>query len=279
MATATIKIYLARGDPKRLRSAELSNWTGKAIAGPRSEFGDVLAREESQRPGIYLLTGTDPETGKPAIYVGEAEHIGSRIKSHVAKDFWNQVIYFVSKDENLTKAHVRYLEGRLIDLSRAAGRAVVTNGQSGGAKLPESDRDDMEVFLEKMCLLLPVLGVDLLVPPAGAPATARALLICEIKGHKARGYRTPSGFLVLKDSEAVGTERASTEKWPWPHHAREALKSDGVLIENDDRLVFTKDFEFASPSAAASVVHGGHANGLTAWRTSDGKALKELESG
>lgn len=278
MATATIKIYLARGDPKRLRTAELSNWTGKAIAGPRSEFEDVLAREESQRPGIYLLTGTDAETGKPAIYIGEAEHIGSRIKSHVAKDFWNQVIFFVSKDENLTKAHIRYLEGRLIELSRAAGRALVTNGQSGGSKLPESDRDDMEVFLEKMCQLLPVLGVDLLVPVAGTAPAARAILVCEIKGHTARGYRTPNGFLVLKGSEAVGSERASTQKWLWSHNLREGLKSDGVLSENGERLVFTTDFEFASPSAAASVVHGGPANGLRASKTSGGRTLKELES-
>jgi hypothetical protein len=70
MATATIKMFLAHGDSKRLRTAELSNWTGKAIAGPRSEFEDVLAREESERSGIYLLTGTDPDSGSPAIYRG-----------------------------------------------------------------------------------------------------------------------------------------------------------------------------------------------------------------
>jgi hypothetical protein len=35
--------------------------------------------------------------------------------------------------------------------------------------------------------------------------------------------------------------------------------------------------EFASPSAAAAVVHGGHANGLTAWKDASGKTLKELE--
>ena len=146
MPSATIKLFLAQGDPKRLRTAELSNWTGKAIAGPRSEFEGVLARDESERSGIYLLTGTDQETGKPAIYIGEAESIRSRIKSHMDKDFWNQAIFFVSKDENLTKAHIRYLEGRLIDLCRKAERALVTNGQSSGAKLPESDREDMEVF-------------------------------------------------------------------------------------------------------------------------------------
>jgi hypothetical protein len=278
MATATIRIYLAHGDPKRLRTAELSNWTGKAVAGPRSEFEDVLARAESEKSGIYLLTGTDPETGTPAIYIGEAENIRSRIKSHVDKDFWNQAIYFVSKDENLTKAHIRYLEGRLIELSRAAARALVTNGQSSGAKLPESDREDMEVFLEKMCQLLPVLGVDLFVPASAAPIGARAVLVCEIKGLKARGYRTPNGFLVLKDSEAVVRERASSEKWPWPRNMRQALKSDGFLSEDGDRLVFTSNYEFASPSAAAAVVHGGHANGLMAWKTSNGKTLKEIES-
>jgi hypothetical protein len=48
MPSATIKLFLAQGDPKRLRTAELSNWTGKAIAGPRSEFEGVLARDESE---------------------------------------------------------------------------------------------------------------------------------------------------------------------------------------------------------------------------------------
>ena len=47
MPGATIKIFLVHGDPKRLRTAELSNWTGKAVAGSRSEFEDVIAREES----------------------------------------------------------------------------------------------------------------------------------------------------------------------------------------------------------------------------------------
>jgi hypothetical protein len=280
MATATIKMFLAHGDPKRLRIAGLSNWTGKAVAGPRSEFEDVLAREECERSGIYLLTGIDPESGNPAIYIGEAESIRTRIKSHLDKDFWNQTVYFVSTDENLTKAHIRYLEGRLIELARKAARAVVTNGQSSGAKLPESDREDMEVFLEKINQLLPVLGVDLLVPASGGSAKppVEKVLVCEIKGHKARGYRIPNGFLVLKGSEAVAHERASSEKWPWPRNMRQALKEDRTLIEEGDRLVFSRNTEFASPSAAAAVIHGGHANGLTAWKTTDGKTLKELES-
>jgi hypothetical protein len=281
MPTATIRLFLVHGDPKRLRVAELSNWTGKAVSAPRTEFEGVLGREESHNSGIYFLTGTDPETGKPAVYVGEAECIRDRIKNHNDKDFWNQVTFFISKDENLTKAHIRYLEGKLIEQAKSAGRAVVTNGQASGSKLPESDRGEMEVFLEKINQLLPVLGIDLLVPMVGSTTDAPTsrLLYCEIKGLKATGFRSANGFLVKKDSEAVAIERPSSEKWPWTRNLRQKLKDDGVLGGKGDRLVFLKDIEFASPSAAAAVIHGGHANGLTAWKDADGKTLKEIEAG
>lgn len=280
MPTATIKIFLAHGDPKRLRIAEFLNWTIKAVAGPRSEFEGVLARDESEYSGVYFLTGIDPETGRPAVYVGEAENIRDRVKVHLEKDFWNQIIYFISKDENLTKAHIKYLEGKLIEKARLAGRALVMNGQNSGAKLPESDREDMEIFLEKINQLLPVLGVELLVP-SSSTALAKAekeLLFCEIKGLRARGHLAPNGFVVLKDSHAVLNDRASSQKWPWALNMRQKLREDEVLAASQDRLIFTKDVEFSSPSAAAAVVHGGHANGLTAWKNSAGKTLKEIES-
>jgi hypothetical protein len=58
---------------------------------------------------------------------------------------------------------------------------------------------------------------------------------------------------------------------------RQKLVADGVLVEKDRFFTFTKDAEFSSPSAAAAVVHGGGANGLTEWKTKDGTTLKELD--
>lgn len=280
MPSATIKIFLVHGDPKRLRTAELSNWTGKAIAGPRSEFDSVIDREESHNSGVYFLTGNEPETGSSIVYIGEAEAVRDRLKSHLDKDYWNQVVFFTSKDENLTKAHIRYLEGRLIELARHAARALIKNGQSSGARLPESDREDMEIFLEKIQQLLPVLGVEVLVPTK-APAkgaTERELLSCEIKGLRAAGHLTPNGIVVLAGSQTVLDERPSSQKYPWAHNMRQKLKDDGTLTAKTDHLVFSRDTEFSSPSAAAAVIHGGHANGLIAWKNKDGKTLKELES-
>jgi hypothetical protein len=280
MPSATIKIFLAHGDPKRLRTAELSNWTGKAIAGPRSEFDSVLARDESQKSGVYFLSGIDPETGRSAVYIGEAESIRDRARGHLDKDFWNHIVFFTSKDENLTKAHIRYLEGRLIAQARKVGRAQIKNNQSSGARLPESDREDMEIFLEKIHQLLPVLGVEVLVPIAinAVAATEFESLSCEIKGLKATGQLTPNGIIVFAGSQAVPKDRPSARKYPWPLNMRQKLKAEGILTAKKDHLLFAKDVEFSSPSAAAAVIHGGHANGLTAWKNKDGKTLKELES-
>ncbi len=279
MTSATIKLFLPRGDAKSLRTAEISNWTGKAIAAPRTEFEDLLQRDELDKSGVYILIGTDPATGSPHAYIGEAEVIRDRLKQHKTKEFWISAIVFVSKDENLTKAHVRYLEGRLISEATEVRRFTLENGQASGSKLPESDREDMEVFLGRIRQLLPVLGSDLLIP-VGQPTAKQqsgGLLYCRSKGTEARGHRTPDGFVVLKGSTAVLQERLAAHKWPASIALRKQLIEEGTLIQKGDFYEFIKDVEFSSPSAAAAVIEGGSANGLIEWKTKDGRILKDLD--
>ena len=73
-------------------------------------------------------------------------------------------------------------------------------------------------------------------------------------------------------------ERASAHQYPYTLASRKKLIEDGTLVKDGEHLVFSRDAEFSSPSAAATVVHGGSANGLLAWKTQDGKTLKELEA-
>lgn len=277
--TATVKIFLAEGDPASVRTAEISNWTGKAVAGPRSQLELVLQRTESKKPGIYFLTGINSETGKPRVYIGEAEVIRARMKGHLDRDFWKTMIFFVSKDENLTKAHIKYLEGKLIEMTKEADRFELENVNASGSHLPESDAADMDVFLAKVEQLLPVLGQDFLKPVVKMTVTAKPseLLTCTIKKVKATGRQTENGFLVLQGSEAVLEERPSVKRYPYPSTLRSQLLSEGVLAAEQDRLVFAKDYEFSSPSAAAAVIHGGHANGLREWKNAKGVSLKEIE--
>jgi hypothetical protein len=278
--SATIKLFLPQGDPKRVRTAEISNWSGKAIAGPRTDLDLLIARPELANPGVYVLLGSDTDTGDPAAYVGEAESVADRLKQHKSKEFWTSAIAFVSKDENLTKAHIRYLEGRLIEESHKVGRYKLTNAASSGSKLPESDLHDMEVFLERIGQLLPVLGSELLTPvaPAGKLVQPADYLYCTVKGLEAKGLRSPNGFVVLAGSSAVLKERPGAHKHgAWVLALRAKLIADGSLVPQGERLEFTKDVEFASPSAAAGVVRGGTAAGPISWVNKQGKTLKDIE--
>lgn len=279
MTSATIKLFLPRGDAKSLRTAEISNWTGKAVAAPRTELDDLLTREELEKAGVYILIGSDPLTNAPRAYIGEAEIIRDRLRQHKTKEFWISAVVFVSTDENLTKAHVRYLESRLLVEAAQTNRFILEQNQAGGSRLPESDREDMEVFLARVRQLLPVLGSDILTPitQATAKAPPGGVLFCRIKGAEARGQRTANGFVVFHGSTAVLEQRPSAESYPYVISQRKQLIADGSLVEKDGFLAFTKDAEFSSPSAAAAVVHGGSANGLIVWKTKDGKSLKQLD--
>lgn len=274
MQPATIKIFLVDGKPEGIRTAEISNWTGKAIAGPRSQLAELLKREELVSPGVYLLTGVDPDTDQETLYIGEAESAAKRLKQHRDRDDWTHAIAFVSKDENLTKAHIRYLEGQLIQQANLSSRAIIQNNASSGARLPESDKAEMDIYLEKVLQLLPVLGVDIFKTIAAPETEKSSLLYCRIKGLEARGNRTAEGFVVYKGSQAVLEHRPSAIN---SRKRRIKLMDDGVLIPEGNSLVFTKDMEFGSPSTAAAMIRGGSSNGLKCWKNDKGLSLKDLE--
>lgn len=153
----TLRIYLVDGAPAGMLTAEIMNWTGKVIVFARSQLGDAAKRDEVHRTGVYFLGGTDPENPlRDWVYVGEADDVLKRLAIHSRderRDFWERTVVVVSKDENLTKAHVRYLESRLIHLARGgsgtcgerdipADTVVAGAGCRGHGVLPRSDRHD-----------------------------------------------------------------------------------------------------------------------------------------
>lgn len=280
--SVTIKLFLPFGDPKRVRTAEISNWSGKAVAAPRSDLDDLLARPELKKAGIYVLTGTDMESGQPSVYIGEAEVVLERIKTHKGRVDWNAAIVFVSKDDHLTKAHIRYLEGKIIAEATKIGRYKLDQNASG-AHLPESDQNDMEVFLERIAQLLPVLGSELLTPITPIwkqeQPPQQEFLFCKNKNAEAKGFRSPNGFVVLSGSTAVKNEHdRARENGAWIVALRAKLIGDGALVEDGPLLKFTRDVEFTSPSAAAGVIRGGTAAGPILWKNASGKTLKQIES-
>ena len=287
----SLRIFVADGDPDGLRIVEKSNWIGKALVFPRALLPQVKARPELAQTGVYLLLGPRPDGEGEMLYVGEGDPIRPRLESHYAqKDFWTRAIGFTTATAGqLNKAHVQFLEARLIALARAAKRVPLDNAnQPTEPSLSEADRADMEVFLAHMLGMLPVLGVHafeqapaVALPAAalGQPAPAApTLLYCRGKGVEATGYESTQGFVVRKGSQAVAEVVPSLEEnWTARVNQRKDLLESGVLVAEGDALRFTQDYVFTSPSLAAVLVLGRHTNGRTKWKDAQGRTLKELQ--
>ncbi len=264
----TISLFLIDGDPNKRWVCELSNWNGKAYKLPRISVKNCDDREDLSACGVYFLFGWDDSDKKGIVYIGEAEDVLSRLKQHDApngKDFWNECIVFISN--RLNKAHIKYLERRCYLLAKAAGRYTVENSTvPADASLNEREQAEMDEFLYNLRMISNVLGHKVLEPlidhvkTNAAEEKSELLAISTARGACAKGMMTGDGFVVLKGSRIAESETKSCKKHV--SALRKKLMQEGKIQD----WVFTEDYVFSSPSAAAGVVEGMSANGLTEWK-------------
>lgn len=292
----SIRIYLADGTVTGIRHAEVVNWTGQALMCPRTRIGELSQWDEAKRPGAYVLFGIDPESGEPLAYIGEAENVFDRLQQHVGtKEFWNEAVFFTNKDQNLTKAHVKYLESRFLEIAAAGKRYKLENGNiPQRPALPRSDRDSMEEYVDLARGLLGVLGHRLLEPPAAqvAPTTVPAQpggnmvsapsvslagteLLLSVGGLNAKAVLTDEGLVVRAGSHAAKDVKDSLSQGY--RKLRDSLVTQGILADNGETLVLTADQLFTSSSQAAAVIVGYSINGRNNWKDIKGKTLAALE--
>jgi hypothetical protein len=272
----SVRIFIPTGEPEGLRTVEKSNWTGHGLVFPRAQFAEVRQRPELQRTGVYVLWGPGELGRMPRVYVGEGDLVRPRLDQHLKqKDFWTHAVVFTSKDQNLNKAHVQYLEARLVELAAESKRAELDNGNvPQRPALSEADAADAEGFLADLLLCLPVVGVSFFEKPkAGAPRAAHLFL--RAKGIEARGEDSAEGFVVRVGSQAVKEEVASIHSYL--KDLRQSLLAQGVLEAAGAGYRLTQDYTFNSPSTAAGVLLGRSANGRTEWKDGEGRTLKGIQ--
>jgi hypothetical protein len=294
----SIRIYLKDGTVTGIKFGEVVNQTIQSISCPRLRIGELNDYLEAKRPGVYFLFGQDEETNEPKAYIGEAENVYDRLQNHIAnKDFWNEVIFFVSKDENLTKSHVKYLESRLIQIAFSTKRYKIENSnQSQLSSLPPADRDAMEEFLTYVKLLIGVLGHKLLESvttitkkkeESSFPLTASTQdnqlvtmtsnleLTLSISGLKAKALQTDEGIVVLEGSEAAKEFTNSLQQGY--RTLRQRLIDNGTLKLIGEKYIFQSNSLFDTASPAAAVVVGYNISGTSSWKDKTGRSLKEIE--
>ena len=303
MKPRSINIFLLDGDPNGIRVAQIMMSTIQAIAFRRSKLGQVRKTfPEIERPGVYILIGDDEnEPDRQSAYIGESERIGERLATHNSnrsgrdsKEFWTDTVVLISKDENLTKSHARYIESCLIRSTGNNPRWALPNAKrpSGDAgKLPLSDRAAMDEFVDQTKTLVGALGWDLFREMRGRPGDEPALEKINGLGPQLEEFKFRFGgqdfvadmklnasgeFVVLAGSKA---RVKTTSTIPRGTVAlRKTLIDSEILKQEGDYLVFTSNYRFRSASAAAATVIGASANGRVLWKLPDGRTYADWEA-
>lgn len=294
MRGKTIKLYIMGDNYKNLKSAELSNWTGKSFIGNRKHVQLLQGLEELSVPGVYFLISEVEDSLQKKIYVGEADEVNKRIAEHFkTKDWWEDFVIFISKDSNLTKSHVRFIEKELYELLKRNHTTIELDNSNSppGSKLPISDSDDMKDFIDNLVFVLGQLGIidftKTNVTQDGLPKDMDLdnIFSMNVPGRKGENSRTAKlvitedSYILLRGSY-VKKDSVSSFKSHNYSKLRKELELNNYFISTDSESFYelVKNIEFKSPSAAAAIVRNSSMNGRKEWKLKSGISLDEFES-
>ena len=266
----TVTTYLIDGDPKGTQYAFISNKICQMFVVPRSNLVYLNTQEKLQKPAFYILLGEDEAT-KPQAYIGETENFRERVKDHDSKkSFWQKALIFVSKDADMTKADVQYLEYKAISEAKNANTFVLNdNKQTPKApNLPEYQKDSMDEFFEDVKFLAAFVGCNIF---EVVQEEKEHLFYATGRGCNAKGFYSSNGFTVLKGSVIA---QNTTSSFKGIEH-REKMLQEYSAIE-DGKLIMTSDKTFTSPSTAACFCLGRSANGWIEWKDKEGNTLDSV---
>ena len=254
----------------------MTNRVIHAVLIPRNKLNDVVAREEVRKYGIYFLFGGDEEKAKPLVYIGETEDCLDRIKTHNrGKDFWTHAVVISSKTNTFTKTHVKYLEYLGIKYTKEIGR-YDTDNQAVPSKpyLTESMEADLLDNYETIKILLATLGFPIFEEIKKPSQQVKELLYCKGKDALAEGDLVDDGFVVFKNSKANLIEAPTAGEWVIG--MRKKLIDNQILRPENGVYVFSENYVFNSPSAAAATVLARRANGWIERKNKNGVTIDKL---
>lgn len=280
----TVTNYLVNGNPEGIILSYVSNWTGQAIKIPRNSFFDAKGFEEINRPGVYYLIGFNQDNpDETLVYIGEANHLFERITAHMRdekKSFFELIIAFSSKDDNMTVSHTKYLEAKVLSETFEKSGFVIINKKDGNKiSLPKMVKDEMDTYFDNMKILLPSMGFDFFKSKNESLKSNSKYkdekLILEVGNIKASSKLTSNGILVLKGSLVKENETPALS--PTYSKIRKDLIRKEYIKNTKNGLEFIQDYEFTSPSQAGAVILGYSVNGRIFWKNTKGLTIKEIE--
>lgn len=267
----TVTTYLVDGDPKGTRYAFISNKICQMFVIPRSNLDYLDKQKKLQKPAFYILIGED-DMAKPQAYVGETENFKERVKDHdQKKTFWQKALIFVSKDADMTKTDVQYLEYLAVQQAKQTNRYNLQENKQTPKEpnLPEYQKDAMDEFFEDIKFLTSFIGISIF---EIAPINQLQVFRFKRRGANALGIYDGNGFTVLRGSVLSKDALSSCHTI----QRRESIIKDYSQLNENGNPILTSDISFSSPSTASSICGGCSSNGWVDWKNDKGQTLDEI---
>ena len=274
----SLELFFVDGRPDGMLTAEVFDWTGHVLRFPRTQIKEALFRPETEHTGVYVLIGE--KDGSPFAYIGEGEEVRSRLKDHVQKkDWWETAVIITTSSNKLHKAHVKYLESRLVEIARDVGAISLENSNTPPrSSLSEASVANMEAFLETLMMVLPAIRVDMFLNKKRSKQNQTVVNLQRDQDHPTFELSVPKtnvhAFAKLIDGEMV-VQAGSKVRPTWAGDRKkkthyylihDELVAKGIIQVQGEYAEFVTDYAFTSPSAAGAICTGRSTNGQTSWQ-------------
>ena len=259
----------------------------RALKSPR--WSNISQRDESSRPGVYILA----DGAKEKIYIGQTDTLQNRIRRHKSEEFdwWEEMLWITPEGSyQFGTDRRRYVESRLISQARKQEIQLKNYQFPEPPKLRSNEQKNLEekVLMPIIQIFIPLMmGFNFVLPSPQRdpePDCPEFEILPQKEGIKAFAKIVGGKWIVQKDSQArrdwKGGEIAGKLIKGGYYNLYQSLKKQDILREDESGkfCLFTKDHEFNSPSAAASVIYGRQAAGPRNWKVSgENKTYREWE--
>lgn len=283
----SVTFFYPDGKSDGLIVLELMNWTGIGLRIPRSKFPEARKLERSNSTGIYFLLG-DPNAENLEVYIGKSENVYARLSHHLQdneKDFWEEAVVFVCKDEGLNAGHIAWLESALVTIVKQRKDIVCRNKTTPKSpKLSAATVCYSEEFLYHLLFVMTALGKGFEKRVSEDPVLISELgqhrfYLRSSKGKLAEGYLSSSGFTVLSNATILTGKKSSAREKIQSDLKRKIADGEVILNTADRNATLMETTEFSSPSYAASFIKQASVNGRDEWKTENGDSINDVERG
>lgn len=243
----TINLLLYDGNLSGVISIEDSSWnSGELYSAPRASVQDLLQTDACNKYGVYLLLSNS------MVYVGQSSDLAKRLTQHtIGKDWWESAVILTTKDDNLTRSDIDYLEYVLIERAFAIDKLDCDNKKKGNPpKVDKFRRVILDQYLAEALFLMQLIGITVFSDGKAkksdknvkaAPITP-VINTMDVKAKLTLGKRVKAEAVqYVKDhgvelgKEVSYAVRQTNKSEFWINPKRDLLTKDWYIVLNDNK--------------------------------------------